>query len=86
MSASQLDTLTSWHADWKGLRVAVLGLSVTGFSAADTLAELGADVVVYSESADPEYERLLPVLGVRSWVGPLSDVPSDLEASRRRIL
>jgi hypothetical protein len=30
---SRLDALTSWHADWKGLRVAVLGLSVTGFSA-----------------------------------------------------
>ena len=25
-----LDTLTSWHADWSGLRVAVLGLGVTG--------------------------------------------------------
>ena len=35
----RLDELTSWHADWKGLRVAVLGLSMTGFSVADTLAE-----------------------------------------------
>jgi len=78
MSASRLDSLTSWHADWKGLRVAVLGLSVTGFSVADTLAELGGDVVVYTESADAEYERLLPVIGVRSWVGPLSSVPDDL--------
>lgn len=78
MSAARLDSLTSWHADWKGLRVAVLGLSVTGFSVADTLAELGADVIVCSESADPEYARLLPVIGVRSWVGPLSRVPSDL--------
>ena len=78
MSTPRLDSLTSWHADWSGLRVAVLGLSVTGFSVADTLAELGADVVVYTESADPEYERLLPVIGVRSWVGPLSSVPADL--------
>ena len=78
MSASRLDALTSWHADWKGLRVAVLGLSVTGFAVADTLAELGADVLAFSESADPEYARLLPVIGVRSRIGPLSAVPADL--------
>ena len=35
---SRLDDLTSWHADWSGLRVAVLGLGATGFAAADTLA------------------------------------------------
>ena len=35
--SARLDSLTSWHADWSGLRVAVLGLSMTGFSAADTL-------------------------------------------------
>ncbi|GAA3207479.1 UDP-N-acetylmuramoyl-L-alanine--D-glutamate ligase [Microbacterium terregens] len=80
MSTPRLDALTSWRADWKGLRVAVLGLSVTGFSVADTLAELGADVLVVSESADPEYERLLPVIGVRSWVGPLDGVPDELIA------
>ena len=38
----RLDALTSWHSDWSGLRVAVLGLGMTGFAAADTLAELGA--------------------------------------------
>ena len=70
-SESRLDDLTSWHADWKGLRVAVLGLSVTGFSVADTLAELGADVLVVTEKADEEYERLLPVIGARLWTGPL---------------
>ncbi|HWM16798.1 MAG TPA: UDP-N-acetylmuramoyl-L-alanine--D-glutamate ligase [Microbacterium sp.] len=78
MSGTRLDALTSWNADWKGLRVAVLGLSVTGFSVADTLAELGADVLALSESADPEYERLLPLIGVRSWVGSLSIVPPEL--------
>lgn len=80
MSAERLDSLTSWHSDWRGLRVAVLGLSVTGFSVADTLAELGADVSVFTESADEEYERLLPVIGVRLWTGPLSSVPEDLVA------
>lgn len=77
-AARRLDGLTSWYADWKGLRVAVLGLSVTGFSVADTLAELGADVLVLSESADPAYERLLPVIGVRSVVGPLDAPPVAL--------
>lgn len=78
MSSDRLDALTSWHADWKGLRVAVLGLSVTGFSVADTLAELGADVLVVTERAEEEYERLLPVIGARLWTGSLDDVPSEL--------
>jgi len=75
---SRLDDLTSWHADWSGLRVAVLGLSVTGFSVADTLAELGADVLVVTERADEEYARLLPVIGARLWTGPLDAVPAEL--------
>lgn len=78
MSGSRLDALTSWYADWKGLRVAVLGLSVTGFSVADTLAELGADVLVVTEKADEEYGRLLPVIGARLWTGSLETVPAEL--------
>ncbi|WP_297950809.1 UDP-N-acetylmuramoyl-L-alanine--D-glutamate ligase [uncultured Microbacterium sp.] len=78
--SGRLEGLTSWHADWKGLRVAVLGLSVTGFSVADTLAELGADVLVVTESADAEYARLLPVIGARLWAGPLDAVPDELVA------
>ncbi len=76
--SAPLDALTSWHADWKGLRVAVLGLSVTGFSAADTLTELGADVLVLSESASEEYERLVPVIGARLALGPLDAAPQEL--------
>ncbi|WP_308011058.1 UDP-N-acetylmuramoyl-L-alanine--D-glutamate ligase [Streptomyces sp. AC495_CC817] len=79
MSAeSRLAGLTSWNADWSGLRVAVLGLSMTGFSVADTLAELGADVLVLSESAEEEYSRLLPVIGARLELGSLADVPAAL--------
>ncbi|MFV0320494.1 MAG: UDP-N-acetylmuramoyl-L-alanine--D-glutamate ligase [Microbacterium sp.] len=77
---SRLDTLTSWSADWAGLRVAVLGLSVTGFSVADTLAELGADVLVVTESASEEYARLLPVIGARLHEGALDGVPPALVA------
>ncbi|MFT3798779.1 UDP-N-acetylmuramoyl-L-alanine--D-glutamate ligase [Microbacterium sp.] len=73
-----LNALRSWHADWRGLRVAVLGLSVTGFSVADTLAELGAEVLVVSEGASEEYARLLPVIGARLWTGPLDATPAEL--------
>lgn len=55
--------LQSWHHDWSGLRVAVLGLGVTGFSVADTLCELGAQVRVIYAHEDPDRERLLDVIG-----------------------
>ena len=54
--SESLDQLTSWDADWKGLRVVVAGLGVTGFSAADTLIELGATVTVI-DSKDDELTR-----------------------------
>ena len=79
---ADLARLTSWHADWSGLRVAVLGLSMTGFSVADTLAELGSDVLVVTEDAGEEYSRLLPVIGARLWEGPLDSVPDELVAHR----
>jgi UDP-N-acetylmuramoylalanine--D-glutamate ligase len=55
--------LGSWHHDWSGLRVAVLGLGVTGFSVADTLCELGARVRVIYGREDADRERLLDVIG-----------------------
>lgn len=61
---NRLDDLTSWHADWSGLRVLVLGLGVTGFAAADTLAELGAQVAVAARNPDDDRARILPVIGV----------------------
>ena len=80
--SADLNRLTSWHADWSGLRVVVLGLSMTGFSVADTLAELGADVLVVTEEAAEEYARLVPVIGARMWQGPLDTVPEELTAHR----
>lgn len=56
--------LQSWHDDWSGLRVLVLGLGVTGFSVADTLAELGCQVVVAAHRPDDDRARILPVIGV----------------------
>ena len=80
MSADRLDSLTSWRADWAGLRVAVLGLGVTGFAVADTLAELGATVLVIAGRPDEERERILEVIGVEMVVEPdAAAVPSELE-------
>ncbi|RKR74308.1 UDP-N-acetylmuramoyl-L-alanine--D-glutamate ligase [Frondihabitans australicus] len=75
-----LTTLTSWHADWKGLRVAVLGLGVSGFSAADTLVELGAEVLVAAPEATTDEARdrvdLLGVIGAR-FVASSLDTPAQ---------
>ena len=70
--------LTSWHADWRGLRVAVLGLGVTGFSVADTLVELGAEVLVLASKADPERSDLLGVIGAGWYEGSLEAAPTEL--------
>lgn len=59
------ESLSSWHDNWSGLRVVVLGLGVSGFSAADTLAELGADVLVVAHRPDDERSRILPLIGVQ---------------------
>ncbi|HXR44272.1 MAG TPA: UDP-N-acetylmuramoyl-L-alanine--D-glutamate ligase [Pseudolysinimonas sp.] len=60
---ADLAPLTSWHADWRGLRVVVFGLGVTGFSVADTLIELGASVLVVGGPGDDERRELLAVIG-----------------------
>ena len=79
--ADRVDALTSWHHDWAGLRVAVLGLGVTGFSVADTLVELGARVRVIAGAPDPERERLLEVIGAEFFRSADDDAQlADLEA------
>jgi UDP-N-acetylmuramoylalanine--D-glutamate ligase len=62
-SPRDLAVLQSWNSDWSGLRVGVLGLGVTGFAAADTLAELGARVLVVADDADQHKRDLLAVIG-----------------------
>ena len=76
-TADDVQALSGWNADWAGLRVAVLGLGLTGFSVADTLAELGAELVVLANRADDETADLLGVIGVRL---ALIDLDSELEA------
>ncbi len=67
---SRLVGLTSWNADWKGLKVLVVGLGVTGFSVADTLWELGCETFVVSASASDEHTAILDVIGVAYAIEP----------------
>jgi UDP-N-acetylmuramoylalanine--D-glutamate ligase len=67
----------SWHDNWAGLRVAVLGLGKSGFSVADTLCELGSDVTVLAQKASPEFTELLDLIGAKL---VLSDSVEALQA------
>lgn len=80
MSTSRdLSELTSWHANWSALRVGVLGLGMTGFSVADTLAELGAHVMVVASGADELRIKMVDVIGA-TYVQerPGEDIPHEL--------
>lgn len=66
--ADRLASLVTWDADWAGLRVVVAGIGASGFSAADTLIELGAVVVVVDAGAGEENEaraETLRIVGAR---------------------
>jgi UDP-N-acetylmuramoylalanine--D-glutamate ligase len=67
--------LTSWNADWKGLKVLVVGMGVSGFSVADTLWELGCEPLVVTEAASVEHRAILDALGVRCVI---SSTPADM--------
>ena len=73
--AVRLDALSSWHADWTGLKVVVLGLDAVAFSVVDTLAELGSSVLAVAEQAPDDLARLVPVVGARLEQAALDDVP-----------
>ena len=74
-----LDQLTSWHSDWKQLRAVVFGLGVSGFSAADTLAELGAKTLVVAEKAEADLLDILDVIGVPHITGEAAKgVPAEV--------
>jgi UDP-N-acetylmuramoylalanine--D-glutamate ligase len=78
--SAPITELTSWHADWRGLHVAVLGAGVVGFAAADTLAELGCVVRVVAESVSEERAAMLDVLGVEQVVAPTAAQPAAVAA------
>lgn len=77
-AADRIRALASWHDDWSGIRVAVLGLGVTGFSVADTLCELGCEVTVIFAAAEPTRQQLLDVIGATSV--QLAEVQDQLRA------
>ena len=84
---TRVGELSSWHDDWSGLKVAVLGLGVTGFSVADTLAELSCDVRVFAERADAEQLDILDVLGVQHVTGAAATgLPEELVAFAPELL
>jgi UDP-N-acetylmuramoylalanine--D-glutamate ligase len=79
--SAPLPELTSWNADWSGLRVAVLGLGVTGFAVADTLVELGAEVMVVAAGGSEQHRQLLDVIGARFLQHPdAAGTPEELLA------
>jgi UDP-N-acetylmuramoylalanine--D-glutamate ligase len=78
---NKLDGITSWHSDWTDLRVVVFGLGVSGFSVVDTLRELGSEVLVVAESANPDYLDLLGILGASEVIGePFEQALPTIEA------
>ncbi len=59
--------LTHKDADWSGLRVLVAGLGVSGFAAADALAERGAHVIAVdgaATGAKPANDERANILGI----------------------
>lgn len=77
--AGALGHLSSWSSDWSQLRVAVLGLGKTGFSVADTLNELGAQIFVATEYADPETIDIIDVLGISLLVAPAAMLQASID-------
>ncbi|WP_344720518.1 UDP-N-acetylmuramoyl-L-alanine--D-glutamate ligase [Nesterenkonia halobia] len=59
-----LPALRGWDAPWSELSVAVAGLGLSGFAAADTLAELGARVVVVDSGTGDRQRRSAETLGL----------------------
>ena len=65
--------LTHRDADWSGIEVLVVGLGVSGFAAADALAERGARVTAVSRDvtdAISERATILQILDVDVRLGP----------------
>jgi len=74
-----MQNLRSFLVDKK---VAVAGLGIAGFAAADALAELGADVSVFDANLDDqnrERAQVLEILGVKTFLPWNNDLPVDFD-------
>lgn len=60
---------TSWHSDWSGLNALVLGLGKSGFSAVDTLVELGVATTVIAKTAQAQFLDMVNVIGAEVLLG-----------------
>ena len=69
---------TSWHGDWSQLRAVVLGLGKSGFSALDTLVELGVEALAVGEAADERLVDLAEVIGSKFIVNDSPKVLDEL--------
>ncbi|MGA8987722.1 UDP-N-acetylmuramoyl-L-alanine--D-glutamate ligase [Aeromicrobium sp.] len=83
MSGPDLSALGR-ESSWEGVRVAVGGLGVSGFAAADTLQHLGAEVIALDDGDDDalrEKATLLEILGVdvRLGAGSTASLPDDID-------
>ena len=51
------------NSDWSGINIAVLGVGIAGFSAADALMQLGAQVTLVDSSAGEKQQERAEILG-----------------------
>lgn len=69
-------------SDWSGLHVSVAGLGIAGYSCADALMQLGADVCVVDESdgvKQQERAEILRMLGVEVRLGDQAQPPESTQ-------
>ena len=78
VSMADLSNFKSWRSDWKSLKAVVYGLGISGFAAVDTLRQLGAQVLVITQSADEKHIDLCEVIGAKVVLAPDADkVPQE---------
>ena len=68
----------SWFGPWSGLKAIVIGLGKSGFSAVDTLIELGVQTAAVGKSAKPELVDLVGVIGGTFYPSESPEVLSEL--------
>jgi UDP-N-acetylmuramoylalanine--D-glutamate ligase len=81
MSPHGTDDLTR-DSDWGGLHVAVAGIGVAGFAAADALLSLGARVTAFDAGAGPRQQergQVLDVLGATVRLGDGDTLPEAVD-------
>ena len=69
-------------SDWSSVRITIAGLGIAGFSCADALMQLGAQVSVVDDAdGDKQQERaeILRTLGARVTLGTGSSLPDEID-------